>query len=108
MQLMFKQLEKNTSELNQWLDMVAKAAIKVFQLNKFVVHLHFFLLFFKDSAFVFNLYSCIIALQRRIEGETGIDLVGGAAHLETADRRSRTCVKGCRTSAGEYTRVERR
>lgn len=37
MQLMFKQLEKNTSELNQWLDMVAKASIKVFQLHKCVI-----------------------------------------------------------------------
>ena len=39
MQLMFKQLEKNNAELNQWLDMVAKAAIKVFQLNKFDIFL---------------------------------------------------------------------
>lgn len=33
LQLMFKQFNANTSELNQWLDTVAKAAIDVFQLN---------------------------------------------------------------------------
>lgn len=33
-QLMFKQFKENSTELNQWLDMVAKAAINVFQFNK--------------------------------------------------------------------------
>lgn len=33
LQLMFKQFNANSSELNQWLDTVAKAAIDVFQLN---------------------------------------------------------------------------
>lgn len=33
LQLMFKQFNNNSSELNQWLDTVAKAAIDVFQLN---------------------------------------------------------------------------
>ncbi|XP_071052506.1 mediator of RNA polymerase II transcription subunit 12 isoform X3 [Onthophagus taurus] len=33
LQLMFKQFASNSSELNQWLDTVAKAAIDVFQLN---------------------------------------------------------------------------
>lgn len=33
LQLMFKQFSPNSSELSQWLDTVAKAAIDVFQLN---------------------------------------------------------------------------
>lgn len=33
MQLMYEQFRPNSSELNQWLDMVAKAVIDVFQLN---------------------------------------------------------------------------
>lgn len=33
LQLMFKQFNTNSAELNQWLDTVAKAAIDVFQLN---------------------------------------------------------------------------
>lgn len=33
LQLMFRQFNTNSSELNQWLDTVAKAAIDVFQLT---------------------------------------------------------------------------
>lgn len=33
LQLMFRQFNTNSSELNQWLDIVAKAAIDVFQLS---------------------------------------------------------------------------
>lgn len=33
LQLMFKQFANNSPELNQWLDIVAKAAIDVFQLT---------------------------------------------------------------------------
>lgn len=33
LQLMYKQFQANSPELNQWLDVVAKAAIDVFQLN---------------------------------------------------------------------------
>lgn len=33
LQLMFRQFSPNSSELSQWLDTVAKAAIDVFQLN---------------------------------------------------------------------------
>lgn len=33
MQLMFKQFSPNSPDLNQWLDIVAKAAIDMFQHN---------------------------------------------------------------------------
>lgn len=33
MQLMFKQFSPNSPDLNQWLDIVAKAAIDMFQNN---------------------------------------------------------------------------